>query len=124
MPEVGGAVGLPLFGRELESKLLADLVSGIRDRGGALFLSGEAGIGKSALLAVGGALAAAGGLRVIRTTGPRPNSTSRSPGCTRSFTRSARVSTPCPVPSATRSKARWVSPTAPLRTSTWSGWRS
>ena len=69
MPEVGGATGLPLFGRELESKLLADLVSGIRDRGGAVFLSGEAGIGKSALLAEAGALAAAAGLRVLRTTG-------------------------------------------------------
>ena len=69
MPGVGGAVGLSLFGRELELKQLAELISGVRDRGGALFLSGEAGIGKSALLAEAGSLAATAGLRVMRTSG-------------------------------------------------------
>ena len=69
MPDVGEAVGLSLFGRELELKQLADLISGVRDRGGALFLSGEAGIGKSALLAEAGALATTAGLRVMRTSG-------------------------------------------------------
>jgi predicted ATPase len=40
-----------LFGRELEMTHLAELIDGVRHRGGALIVRGEAGIGKSALLA-------------------------------------------------------------------------
>jgi MoxR-like ATPase len=41
----------PLLGREVEQRLIASLLAGIRDRGGALLLRGEPGIGKSRLLA-------------------------------------------------------------------------
>ena len=40
----------PLLGRERELSVLDDLVDGILERGGALIVRGEAGIGKSALL--------------------------------------------------------------------------
>lgn len=40
-----------LFGREPEMQLIEGVIDGIEDRGGALVLSGEPGIGKSALLA-------------------------------------------------------------------------
>jgi DNA-binding CsgD family transcriptional regulator len=42
---------MPLLERETERARIAELVDGIRDRGGALLVRGEAGIGKSALLA-------------------------------------------------------------------------
>lgn len=41
---------MSLFGRERETRRLAELVQCVRDRGGALLLRGEAGIGKTALL--------------------------------------------------------------------------
>ncbi|MEW2507504.1 AAA family ATPase [Amycolatopsis sp. NPDC047767] len=40
-----------LFGRELEQKRLAELVDGVGERGGALLVRGEPGVGKSALVA-------------------------------------------------------------------------
>jgi hypothetical protein len=58
-----------LFGRELETKRLAELIDGVRHRGGALLLRGEAGIGKSALLAEAGALTSTPRTRVLTTIG-------------------------------------------------------
>lgn len=69
MPEVGGEARLPLFGRGLESERLAAFVGGTRERGGALLVRGEAGIGKSALLAEVVSLAADDGLRVVSLAG-------------------------------------------------------
>jgi DNA-binding CsgD family transcriptional regulator len=60
---------LPLIGRDGELRILTGAVERVRDRGGAVVVRGEAGIGKSALLAEAGRLAAAGGLSVLRTTG-------------------------------------------------------
>ena len=41
-----------LYGREAELRIVADLIGGLAEGvGGALIVSGEAGIGKSALLA-------------------------------------------------------------------------
>jgi predicted ATPase len=40
----------PLFGRELETQVLAGLLDNLRRRGGSLVVRGEPGIGKSALL--------------------------------------------------------------------------
>jgi DNA-binding CsgD family transcriptional regulator len=57
-----------LYGRDLERSAITALVDGARHaRGGALVLRGRAGAGKSALLE--DAVAAAGGVRVLRATG-------------------------------------------------------
>jgi len=59
----------PLLGRDAEIGLLASLLDGIADSGGALVLSGEPGIGKSRLLAVAAEFARERGLMVLSTTG-------------------------------------------------------
>ncbi|MBB4755044.1 AAA family ATPase [Actinoplanes lobatus] len=58
-----------LHGRDAELHKLGDFVRGARDRGGALVIRGEAGIGKSSLLAKARRIAAAEGLLVLSTTG-------------------------------------------------------
>jgi DNA-binding CsgD family transcriptional regulator len=58
-----------LIGREHEIGVLGGLIERVRDRGGALVVRGEAGIGKSALLMEASRAAAAGGLRVLSTAG-------------------------------------------------------
>jgi hypothetical protein len=55
--------------REPEKQRLATLIDGVVEHGGVLVLHGEAGVGKSALLAEAGALAAAAGMRVLTTVG-------------------------------------------------------
>ncbi|MEU4768440.1 AAA family ATPase [Actinosynnema sp. NPDC023794] len=59
---------MPLLGRDAELKALAELVDGPVGRGGVL-LRGEAGTGKSALVAEAVAAATIAGLRVLGTTG-------------------------------------------------------
>ena len=58
-----------LFGRGSEQRRLGDFVDGVRERGGAMLVRGEAGIGKSALLLDTAAVAAARGMRILRTAG-------------------------------------------------------
>jgi hypothetical protein len=58
-----------LVGREYEIGLLEGLVRDAPDKGGALVVRGEAGIGKSALLAAAGRAATGAGLRVLSTAG-------------------------------------------------------
>ncbi|HEY2594467.1 MAG TPA: AAA family ATPase, partial [Chloroflexota bacterium] len=58
-----------MIGREAESRLVDALLDGLADAGGALIVRGEAGIGKSALLAYARARARAGGGRVLSTVG-------------------------------------------------------
>ena len=60
---------VPLIGRDAETKLLASLLDGIQDAGGALVLHGEPGIGKSRLLAAAAAAARERGFTVLSTTG-------------------------------------------------------
>ncbi|WP_103341175.1 AAA family ATPase [Amycolatopsis sp. CA-126428] len=59
---------MALSGRDTELKELGELVDGPEDRSGVL-LRGEAGIGKSALVASTAAAASVAGLRVLRTAG-------------------------------------------------------
>ncbi|MEU8638538.1 AAA family ATPase [Amycolatopsis sp. NPDC048633] len=59
---------MALHGREAELKELGELVDGPEDRSGVV-LRGEAGIGKTALVAETAAAASVAGLRVLRTTG-------------------------------------------------------
>ncbi|MCI2422958.1 AAA family ATPase [Saccharopolyspora sp. K220] len=60
---------MSLFGRDAEIKYLAELIGGVEDRGGALIVRGEPGIGKSALLAEASSIASASGMRVLTITG-------------------------------------------------------
>lgn len=59
----------PLVGRQSEQDRLFGLLAGIRDQGGAVRVTGPAGIGKSALLAAAGAQASAHGMAQLRATG-------------------------------------------------------
>jgi DNA-binding CsgD family transcriptional regulator len=58
-----------LLGRERELRKLEDLIDHVNDQGVALVVRGEAGVGKSALLAAASAQAQANGLRVLAITG-------------------------------------------------------
>ncbi len=59
----------PLFGREIETQMLGDLLDHVHDRGGSLVVSGEPGIGKSALLEEASARARGHGMLVLTATG-------------------------------------------------------
>jgi predicted ATPase len=63
-----------LFGREREIGVLAELIDGVHDHGAALLLHGEAGVGKSALLAAASDRAKAQGMRVLTVTGAQAES--------------------------------------------------
>ncbi|GII32483.1 helix-turn-helix transcriptional regulator [Planotetraspora mira] len=58
-----------LVGRDAELRDLMALLDGLKEGGGALVLSGAAGVGKSALLGVAAAEAAVRGVRVLTATG-------------------------------------------------------
>jgi DNA-binding CsgD family transcriptional regulator/tetratricopeptide (TPR) repeat protein len=58
-----------LVGREREIDTLNDLLNSVSDHGAALVLRGEAGVGKSALLASASAYASAQGMFVLTATG-------------------------------------------------------
>jgi DNA-binding CsgD family transcriptional regulator len=64
-----GSSGSPLFGREAEVAILDQLVAGIPERGGALVVRGDPGIGKTTLLAAGATAASVKGVSVLRTAG-------------------------------------------------------
>ena len=59
----------PLVGRKREADVIATLLSGLPERGGALVVRGEAGIGKSALLAQVSTVAADRGVLVMSVAG-------------------------------------------------------
>jgi predicted ATPase len=61
--------GPTLFGRERETRALDALVDGAGERGGALVIRGEAGIGKSSLLAAAKSRAQHRGFEVLTTAG-------------------------------------------------------
>jgi DNA-binding CsgD family transcriptional regulator/tetratricopeptide (TPR) repeat protein len=61
-----GSSGSPLFGREAEVAMLDQLVTQIPERGGAMVLRGDPGIGKTALLAAATTAASSKGVSVLR----------------------------------------------------------
>jgi DNA-binding CsgD family transcriptional regulator len=65
---VDGTTSL-LYGRDQEMARLRDMIDRVPDRGGALVLRGEAGIGKSALISQAAAWARESGLSVLTATG-------------------------------------------------------
>lgn len=65
----GGMSGEALYGRDAELRHLRDFVRGGRERGGALVVRGEAGIGKSTLLVEARRMAVGEGLLVLSTAG-------------------------------------------------------
>ncbi|KAA9376482.1 AAA family ATPase [Microbispora cellulosiformans] len=64
-----GAAATPLIGREAELRRLTGMIDLVGDEGGGLVVRGEAGMGKSALLAAAAAIAAERGLRVLTAVG-------------------------------------------------------
>jgi hypothetical protein len=64
-----GSPASPLFGREAEIAMLDQFVARIPERGGALVVRGDPGIGKTALLAVASAAASSNSVSVLRTAG-------------------------------------------------------
>jgi DNA-binding CsgD family transcriptional regulator len=60
---------VPLVGREKESRRIADLLEGVPKQGAALLVHGEAGVGKSALLADAADQASRRGMTVLSTMG-------------------------------------------------------
>ncbi|MFC7362203.1 helix-turn-helix transcriptional regulator [Nocardioides astragali] len=58
-----------LVGRQAEMGHVAGLIAGVSQRGGALVLCGEAGIGKSAVLAASVALGESAGMRILAANG-------------------------------------------------------
>ena len=64
-----GSSGARLFGREAETAMLEQLVARIPERGAALVLRGDPGIGKTALLAAASTAASSKGVSVLRTAG-------------------------------------------------------
>jgi DNA-binding CsgD family transcriptional regulator len=61
-----------LVGRSAELRGLAELIDGVSGGGGCLVVSGDPGIGKSALLGEAARLAADRGMRVLRARGVQP----------------------------------------------------
>jgi DNA-binding CsgD family transcriptional regulator len=61
--------GQNLIGRDEELQVLNELIGGVRERGGAIVVLGEAGIGKSSLLHAAAAAGRAASLQVLVTTG-------------------------------------------------------
>jgi predicted ATPase len=62
------ALSATLIGREEELGRFIALIDAVHDRGGALVLRGDAGVGKSTVLAAASARARDEGLRVLKTT--------------------------------------------------------
>jgi DNA-binding NarL/FixJ family response regulator len=60
---------MALIGREAQTRLLRGLIEGCDRRGATLLIRGDAGIGKSALVAEAAATAAASGFQVLTTEG-------------------------------------------------------
>jgi predicted ATPase len=68
------AVAVPLLGRDAEVQRLEGLLDAVAERGSALLVLGEAGVGKSALIAAAAQRAAGQGMLVLKTSGVQSES--------------------------------------------------
>jgi predicted ATPase len=64
----------PLFGRDAELAAIASVIAAIRERGSAMLVRGEPGVGKSALLRSADGVARAQGFQVLRASGEETES--------------------------------------------------
>ena len=64
-----GRKSLELVGRDQDMRIIQEFVDGLPAQGGTLLLSGEPGVGKSALLNAAGETATTAGIRVLRASG-------------------------------------------------------
>ena len=112
-----------LLGRDQELTELFGLIDSIGERGGALVVRGDAGIGKSVLLEAGADRARRQQVAVASAVGIQSEASFALPDCTSSFCRSSTHGTTCPTPSAVRSRPLSVSPTARPRIRSWSDLR-
>ena len=71
-----------LFGREPELRVIGGLIDHVRDRGGALVVTGEPGVGKSALLRHASMHAREAGMLVLTASGVQSESLLPFAGCT------------------------------------------
>ena len=94
----------PLIGRDRELSRLDGLVANVGVRGSALVISGEPGIGKSALLAVAAARARDSGMFLCSAVGAESEAQLAFPACTGCCSRSWDTSRDFPCRSAKRSK--------------------
>ena len=67
--KIGAVAARSVFGRKHESDLVVRLLDEIESRGGALVVEGEAGIGKSTLLAEANSIARDHDMLVLSVTG-------------------------------------------------------
>ena len=93
----------PIVGHERETGVLAEVIGRVHERGAALVVRGEAGIGKSALLASASVRARSHGMLVLTTTGVQAESHLPSPGCISSCDHSWARLASCRIRSVMRS---------------------
>jgi len=66
---VSSGAAVPLFGRTKDVDLVCAFVDGLADGGGSFLISGDAGVGKTALLDIAASHAETAGARVLRAAG-------------------------------------------------------
>src|SRR3954462_3554304 len=69
LPQDGGVTTGPLHGRARDLAVVGAFLDDVANGGGSLLVTGDPGVGKTALLHAAAAQAAAGGARVLRAAG-------------------------------------------------------
>jgi hypothetical protein len=98
---------LALHARESELASLEELIAAASDGGGVLVVRGEAGIGKSTLLAAARDRADAAGMSALSAAGVQSEAHLPSPGSTSCCSRCSATSTRCRAHTGRRSRPRF-----------------